>query len=282
MDFEKIEFSLIIFPVDLFPPIFPTPPPPAVVSVLGGPPRSAPYGAIMHSEVAYHHVFCEVTTDKTQTQRHVRVINALNWKDSKTKKIAIEQIASNANKCQACLASVQIGFGVVLAACRHSICRSCMVRQIKYSRRAALPLVTCPCCDAALHAGDVYGLLFLVVDSEAEMFDAHIKRRLEDEDVAMAVMKNIDDWAVRCRTPNCKFYMVYEDLAHKKEAKRNGPSITVCPSCKAATCLTCEVSFFFKYALHTAFDKTKTQFLFLKTAQEIHDDGVFLCMEKST
>lgn len=241
--------DIINYPTPSSLPLQPSSAPPGLISALGLP-SVAHEDACMFVYVA-DHVFCEITSHKTH--RHGRVIHALKWKDAQAK-VAIERNASRPIKCQACQATVPIGYGVALSACRHSFCRPCMVQRIKGSRRAAH--VTCPCCNAALHAGEVFGLLV-----ERAAYNAYTLRLVTED---AAIMRN----AFRCRTPNCKFYVVFEDLARKSaHAKRsNAPSVTVCPICKEASCLTCEVSFFERKTQyhHSAFDRLNNFFFFSK------------------
>lgn len=117
--------------------------------------------------------------------------------------------------CPICLVEIELGKGIKVRECLHSVCQECIKEHISNSDKAH---VDCPCegCEYNLQDREIKALV------SPDMYEKYQQRSLK-----AAECSNPNSF--HCKTTNCNGWCVCEDDANE----------FLCPVCKMINCITC-------------------------------------------
>ncbi|RZF40826.1 hypothetical protein LSTR_LSTR003336 [Laodelphax striatellus] len=123
-------------------------------------------------------------------------------------------------ECPTCFDIIEIGGGVVLKDCAHSICRTCLSRLVESSDEVA---IKCPCCTSIIQEREIKEVV------APGIFEKYLSKSL-------AVTANSIENAFHCKTPDCRGWCIIDDVINQPVNVFN------CPLCGIANCVQCQAT----------------------------------------
>ncbi|XP_039285991.1 uncharacterized protein LOC111052537 isoform X2 [Nilaparvata lugens] len=121
-------------------------------------------------------------------------------------------------ECPTCFDIIEVGGGIVLKECVHSICRTCLSRLVESSDEAE---IKCPCCTSVIQEREIKVVV------APEIFDKFLSKSL-------AVTANSIENAFHCKTPDCRGWCIIENVLNQPVNVFN------CPLCGVENCVQCQ------------------------------------------